>query len=332
MSHATPSRRMVEHALLLIGRSHKARPDIALDAQAQLQHWRSIDEAHAQAFAAAQHLWDSTDGAALQSDLALPRSHAERQAGRRRMIATLGIGGFAAALAVGGGRWYRAQPVFQLALASGQGQLQEHTLPDGTVLNLAARTSGSVALYRDRREIRLNAGEILLQVRPDPDRPFTVATDWGRVRVLGTTFSVSAGRGHMRVAVVEGRVAVWPAQADGRPIEIGAEPAAVLGAGSTIETDARGAGPQRSVDAGQIAAWRQGWLVFDNTRLDEALARWNDYLRQPLRLGSAPGLAALRLSGSFPLRNPQAFLRGLPDMLPVRVVHASNGDISIEAR
>jgi transmembrane sensor len=40
----------------------------------------------------------------------------------------------------------------------------------------------------------------------------------------------------------------------------------------------------------------------------------------------------LRLSGSFPLRQPQAFLTGLPDMLPVRVLRNGAGDVSVELR
>ncbi|MFS2056028.1 iron dicitrate transport regulator FecR, partial [Variovorax sp. CT11-76] len=107
----------------------------------------------------------------------------------------------------------------------------------------------------------------------------------------------------MRLAVAEGRVAVWGAGQD----EADA-PSTVLQAGEAIEADARGLGPRSSVDVGEVADWRQGWLVFRNTRLPEAVARWNDYLRQPLQLADDPALRELRVTGSYRLRDPQAFV------------------------
>lgn len=310
----SPSRQLVEHALLLIGRMHKAGSEAAHAAGDELARWRDADPAHAAAAETAQALWDGTDGSSLRDSVPLPPSQANIQRTRRRVAGLLGVGGLVAALA-SGGHWYWQQPVYQLALHTEQAQLVSRTLPDGTQLDLAARTRATVTYYRDRREVRLDAGEVRFAVRRDTDKPFTVGTDWGRVRVLGTTFSVSAREGRMQVAVAEGRVAVWPAAVNGPP-------PMVLSAGEAVQVDAQGLGARGTVQASDVGAWRQGWLVFDNTLLPEAVARWNDYLRQPLRLGDSPSLQTLRLSGSFPLRDPQSFLDGLPDILPVRVVRA----------
>lgn len=322
---------MIEHALVLIGRMHKGQPEAAHAAQTELAQWRDRDATHADAVRAAQQLWDATDGSALADSIPLPRSPAATEPMRRRVVGLLGVGSLAALLAAGGG-WYWQQPVYTLAVATGHSQMLERTLPDGTQLSLAARTRGSIAYYRDRREVQLAEGEIRFQVTPDARRPFTVATEWGRVRVLGTTFSVSARENRMRVAVSEGRVGVWPARAGRTPDDLAGEPAAVLQGGEAIESDGQAIGKPMSVQPDSVGAWRQGWLVFDNTPLPEALARWNDYLQRPVRLGTSPELSTLRLSGSFPLRNPQAFLAGLPDMLPVRVVHTPGGAATIEMR
>ncbi len=328
---ATPPRALIEHALLLIGRTHKAGSDVAQAAREELAHWRQADPVHAAAAETAQHLWDSTDGSAMRSDVPLPRSHAETQRTRRQAVRLLGVGGLVAALA-GGGRWYRQQPLHQLEIATSQGQVLARILPDGTQLDLNARTRVSIAYFRDRRELKLGAGEIRLQVRPDAARPFAVTTDGGSVRVLGTTFSVMARDGRMRVAVAEGRVAVWPSRQAGVPMEMSGPPGAVLGAREAIQTDAQGIVERSVVRAEDVGAWRQGWLVFDNLPLAEAVERWNDYLRTPLRLGASPALRALRLSGSFPLHDPKAFLNSLPDMLPVRVRRADGGEAVIEPR
>lgn len=324
MTLAPPTRSMIAHALLLIGRIHKAQPEAARAAQAELAQWRDTDASHADAVRAAQQLWDATNASALADSVPLPRSQAGTDRTRRRVVGLLGVGGLAALLASGAG-WYWQQPVYTVALATGHSQMLERTLPDGTQLSLAARTRAAIVYYRDRREVRLEAGEIRFQVTPDAERPFTVATEWGRVRVLGTTFSVSAREHRMRVAVSQGRVGVWPSRAGTTPIDMAGEPAVVLQGGEAIESDGQGMGRPMPVQPDAVGAWRQGWLVFDNTPLPEALARWNDYLQRSLRLGASPQLETLRLSGSFPLRNPQAFLTGLPDILPVRVVHAPGG-------
>jgi transmembrane sensor len=322
---------MIEHALLLIGRMHKGGPETAGAAQKELAEWRDRSATHAEAVRAAQQLWDATDGSALVNSVPVPRSQAATNPARRRVVGLLGVGGLAALLVAGGG-WYWQQPVYTLGLATGHSQMLERTLPDGTQLSLAARTQGAIVYYRDRREVRLVDGEIRFQVTPDAQRPFTVATDWGRVRVLGTTFSVSARDSGMRVAVSEGRVGVWPARGDRTPADLAGEPAAILQGGEAIESDGQRLGPPMAIQPDSVGAWRQGWLVFDNTPLPEALARWNDYLQRPVRLGASAELNLLRLSGSFPLRNPQAFLAGLPDILPVRILQIPGGAATIEMR
>ncbi|MDM0131697.1 FecR family protein [Variovorax arabinosiphilus] len=322
---------MIEHALLLIGRTHKGQPETARAAQTELAAWRDRSATHADAVRAAQQLWEATDGSALVNSVPVPRSPAPTNLTRRRVVGLLGASGLAALLAAGGG-WYWQQPVYTLSLATGHSQMLERTLPDGTQLSLAARTQGSIVYYRDRREVRLVDGEIRFQVTPDAERPFSVATDWGRVRVLGTTFSVRARENGMRVAVSEGRVGVWPGRADRMLVDLAGEPAAVLQGGEAIESDGQRLGPPMAIQPDSVGAWRHGWLVFDNTPLPEALARWNDYLQRPVRLGGSAELNMLRLSGSFPLRNPQAFLAGLPDILPVRIVQIPGGAATIEMR
>lgn len=317
MDTSPPPRRLVEHALLLIGRIHKGDADAAHAAREQLRLWRLAAPLHAQAAQAAQQLWDASDGGALRDGVPLPGRHDPRP--RRRAIQLLGVAGLGV-LTAGAMRWRWTQPTWEMALRSGHAQLIDQELPDGTQLNLAARTHLKISYFRDRREIHLAQGEVQLAVTSDRQRPLTVSTAWGRVRVLGTVFSVSAHRDGMQVAVTEGRVEVWPAPQ--------LQPAAlplVLEAGGGARSDRTGLGPRQTVAADAVAAWRRGWLVFDDTPLPEVLERWNDYLQRPWQLGPQPALRSLRLSGSFLIRQPQVFLKSLPDMLPVRLSRDAAG-------
>ena len=326
---AVPPREWVEQALLLVGRLHKGSVEQAQAARLELQRWRQSEPARARAVELAEHLWNMTDGSALRTSMPVPGG-ASSVASRRKAVGLLGM----AALIAGGaaGRWYWQQPIYRLALDTARAEVSEQTLPDGTVLNLAPRTIVAVSYHRHRRELRLEQGEVRLVVHHDADRPFTVTTAWGRVRVLGTTFSVSAREGGMRVAVAQGRVAVWSADGARAAVDEGKAPGAVLTAGQAIQTlEGHGLGERTNVQVHEIGAWRQGWLVFDNLPLPEVINLWNDYLPQPIQLGASPALRQMRLTGSFPLREPRSFLDGLPHMLAVRVNQLPDGRVEIDA-
>lgn len=305
--------RLIEHALLLIGRGEKAGGTVAAAATEELASWRQADPAHAEAAVIAARMWSATDGSQLKEAVPPPRSAQQAAVVRRRVATVLGIAGLVACL-TGGASWVLGQPTYELSLSTNRGQLLAHSLPDGTQLDLGPLTAATVTYYRDRREVRLQQGEVRLQVQPQADRPLEVGTPSGRVRVLGTTFSVSERDGRMRVSVAEGKVAVWPRDASG-------DAPAVLTRGQSVQTTPSRSALERAVTVqpDDIGAWRQGWLVFDNVPLAEAVARWNDYLQTPISLGEEVSASGLRISGSFPLRQPEAFLSGLPAMLPVRV-------------
>ncbi len=331
---AATARALLEHALLLIARLHGGDAATAEAARTALARWRQVDPAHESAYQHAQAGWQATQADALRDTLALPATARERQrAARRQALTLLGLGG----LLFGGSaalRWHRSQPLQTLALDTGRGQQRSLLLADGSRLELDAATHARVRLYRDRREVWLDAGEIRCAVQPDVERPFVVATPYGHVRVLGTVFTVEARHGRMRVAVAEGRVAVWagPLAPDGVPASLSRSSDTVVGAGEAVQTDGATLAPVRQVSTGDIGAWRRGWLVFDATPLPEVVARWNDHLATPLQLDGDPALGTLRLTGSFPLHAPAQFVASLPNVLPVQLRRGADGALRIAAR
>jgi transmembrane sensor len=327
------SRRLLEYALLMIARQHGGDPVTARAAEAELAIWRQAAPAHEAAAQAALRGWGATEAPGLRGTVPLPPTSAVRAASRRRFVmSVLGVAGVAV-LVGAAGRWHWMQPLEQLVLQTKRGQEVSHKLQDGSQLNVAPRTTAQATLYRDRREVRLAEGEVRFEVKRDASRPFEVVTDWGRVRVLGTSFSVAVREGRMTVSVAHGRVAVWSGQGADRS---SGRPDVELGAGQKVATTASGLGEVNAVAADDVGAWRNGWLVFDRAPLAEVVARWNDYLTQPLTL--APELAdgaamgGLRLTGSFPLRDPDAFITSLPNVLPVQVSRAADGGQVIRAR
>lgn len=297
---------MIALALSLIGRQHHGAPQDAAAAREEFVRWRQTDARHESAALTALDYWRATAAGELQGSVALPET---ARAGRRRALRVLGLG-----LLVAGGRWVWRLPTEDFALRTERGRLLARELADGSQVHLAANTQATVRYFRDRREVTLAQGEMHFEVRRDPARPFTVSTEWGRVEVLGTGFSVRARAGGMRVAVAHGRVAVFAAD---RGAAVDAS--VVLVGGQAVDIDRYGLHAPSATRADSVAAWRDGWLVFEDTPLPDAIAQWNDYLARPIRLRDAGALASLRLSGSFPMRTPDAFMRNLPAMLAVAV-------------
>ena len=93
-----------------------------------------------------------------------------------------------------------------------KGRRSTLTFSDGTVLWV---NSGSRVVYPEQfeakqREIYID-GEAYLQVSPDKSRPFIVKTNKIDIKVLGTTFNVSAypNSGLFEASLIEGKVTVY---------------------------------------------------------------------------------------------------------------------------
>ena len=69
-------------------------------------------------------------------------------------------------------------------------------------------------------------------------------------------------------------------------------------------------------DAGQLLGWRDGWLVFRDTPLQDAVAEFNRYNTRKLRIADAEA-GALRIGGSFRWDNEETFVRLLEAGFPV---------------
>ncbi|RFB69741.1 MULTISPECIES: FecR domain-containing protein [unclassified Herbaspirillum] len=324
-------RQSFEHALLLIARQYGGSAATAQSAREELALWREQSEEHEATYQLALDAWAASDLQGLRDRVPQPQA-GRPNAGRRALLSVLGAVGIAA-LTGAGGRWWWLQPTEQAALSTDRAQTLARRMGDGSQLDLGALTRAQVTYFRNRREVRLTQGEIRLQVSPDAARPFTVSTSWGQVQVRGTVFTVAVRDNGMSVEVAEGHVAVWASRGNTLAPESERRPPDMeLRAGDAVLADRNGIGARRSIPVASVGAWKDGWLVFDGASLSDAVSRWNDYLYQPLALADDARLRELRLTGSFQLRDPNAFLSVLPRILPVRISRNTDGAAMIVPR
>lgn len=344
---SAPSERMVEHALTLIVQSEIAPDPAAGQARSSLSEWREKSARHDAAAREAHLRWNMLGGmsgglrdqfqeTALLADRAA-RSTKTRQ--RRKLLLSfaglLGTG----ALVGRGAYWYWQQPIHRQAYATRTSQILRITLADGSGdrgasrIELAPRSAIDVTLYRQRRSVTMSGGEARFEVAPDQRRPFEVLTREARIEVIGTVFTVRDRGGAVTVGVEQGHVRVQVYARQGHGEESGRVPGTVVDLLPGQVLDVRDGQPEavRQADATALAAWREGWLVFENTPLAEALATVNAYRAQPIESADAR-VAALRLTGRFRAKDSAGLLAVLPSILPLRVHPEPDGSMQLQMR
>lgn len=273
----------------------------------------------------------------LREQLKEPGAVARKKGASRHVLAvtTLLICGGILAKA---GMWYWHQPIFEQNIHTDIAQLQQLALPDGTQLEINARSDLQVRLYRNKREVTLNSGEVRFAVSHQADAPFEVRTREGDVHVVGTLFSVADRGRSVNVTVEQGHVRFQsrlagdmgtnnPDTAVKQAIPVLLD----LYAGDYLAMRNGQHDPITRIDTADAAAWRDGWLVFNNVRLEDAIPQINAYRRSPLVLGNYK-TSQLRFTGRFLANDSQQLEKALPKILPVYIRHSANGNTLVLAR
>ena len=159
--------------------------------------------------------------------------------------------------------------------------------------------------------MHLRHGQALFTVGPDPARGFEVEAGRARIRALGTVFEVAAYEDDgVSVTVQEHAVRVELAE-PGRV-------AKTVHAGQRVRTGPdRGMSTPETVDLAEISAWQRGRWVFKGRPLAEVIADLNRYRHGHVLLYDER-LKALRVTGVFPLADPDAVLQSILETLGIR--------------
>src|SRR5262249_17788665 len=128
-------------------------------------------------------------------------------------------------------------------------------------------------------------------------RPLTVYAGNRRVSDLGTQFIMRRDQNRLRVALLEGEVAIGPADSEGRDLVL-APGSVFLATADRISVTTE---PQKMLV--KELAWRNGLIVFPRTPLAEAASKFNRYTREKIVVSAS---AATRIiNGALPANNPQ---------------------------
>lgn len=272
--------------------------------------WQNRSLSHRRAFAEAEQLWLEMGEALSATDLSIAP-----QAARRKLKPVWR--GLAAALVAltlvlpfSGltDRWFSDY-------YTGVGEQKTVILADGSQVLLNTDTALTVSYSDTGRTLTLKHGQALFKVAADRKRPFEVATDTAVVKALGTVFEVRQLDQATRVTVQEHAVGVKGRyDPDYRP------DARIQEGQQAVYNAANGLHGLEAADPQQNAAWQRGKLVFKNQALVDVVAELDRYFPGKIVI-SGGKLAALRVSGFFPLQDRAATLAMLQQILAVNISH-----------
>ncbi|MEI4523773.1 MULTISPECIES: FecR domain-containing protein [unclassified Pseudomonas] len=282
--------------------------------QLTFSQWLRADPAHAQAYAQAQVIWELSESPArtlADEDAFALQGYLRAMDAPRRSLMLRWSGALALAacllLMISLGTGWQAQRWLDDLRAdhvSAPGEIRTATLADQTQVTLDADSAIVVDFSHGQRRVKLIRGAAFFSVTHTGD-PFVVAAEQGEARVLGTQFEVRRQLHGAQVTVLSGRVAVTADEHGQQQI---------LTAGQQVAYADGTAEKLHAVDSEAQLAWRQGWLTYYKTTLADVVEDLRRYYPGRIVLLNDE-LAARKVSGSFPSKDPQAVLNSLQGVL-----------------
>lgn len=248
--------------------------------------WLEADPRHRAAYDAVALLDERIDRARP----ALARLTAEASPAARRVSPWIGWSAAAAAVAATiavtvtqfPGTPPATQRLEEIAYRAPAGKVRNVQVAEGLT---AAVSPGSELRVASRDAPITLEGSAFFDVRHDADHPVVIEAGGYEIRDIGTRFEVMSGSGMLRVAVIEGRVAVKSTTA--QEVEVPA--------GQVLTLGPNGASELRPGNGAEVASWRRGTLVYDDVPLGMVAADLSRYGGQPIEVD--PVAARRRFSG-----------------------------------
>lgn len=304
------------------------------------QRWLLKSEAHRQAFAEFEDLWQTIGqtGPHLNSpanQAAAERAHSKRWRWPAALAATLLFGAVGALL-------FRADMVPSRDLPSSalvqtrKAEDRTYALPDGSRIDVGASTRVVVDFGTAARNVFIDSGEAYFQVAHDTARPFVVHAGAGTITAVGTAFNVHTALGRVSVAVVEGTVKVensahnTSARAKGDSVRSQSTAPLLVHAGEGVAYD-RSVQPVESVDARVATSWRNGHLKFLREPLAYVVSDIERYADLQISIAD-PSLGELLYTGTVVPENLDDWFALMSHAFPIEVQRINKRAILLKRR
>ena len=261
--------------------------------QAELQDWIAADPKNAERLMSLTRRWDRMASLSRLAELfPEPREPRVRQRFGKRWV---GVAVTATLIVTVAAAWLSRQGIDAPVTTPEMVELHDtyeteigeqvtESLADGSILAVNTNSLVRVEFSPHARVLRLERGEIHVEVAHDADRPFSVIAGDRIVQAIGTAFSVEiTDDQQIELVVTDGKVVVGVSSLDDSPAV--APPRLVQSSTNTVQAGEElvlGA-PEETVkpvsaeDIEVKLSWREGRLIFRGEPLEAALAEVERY-------------------------------------------------------
>lgn len=340
---------------------------LTVEERRELEEWLSRSPEHRNQLYRLADLWDNMNVlTALAVLLENAKQDDHHRSGHRsgnrfgRFSMRPGLFSIAAALVVGiaisvfyflnDRQWDDSNGLYATAI----GQQRSVPLPDGSVILLNTDSQLRVNYGGQYRDVILLQGEAHFTVARNASRTFRVSAGNGRIRAVGTAFSVYFQENSVEVAVNEGSVvleavrsqAPVPAAGSPRPEPPAPQPLVrelgVLRAGEVANIVSRVNEQSERIEVldnvasignallSQRLSWTEGILSFSGESLGEVVREIGRYTTVKIEFADA-ALRTIPVGGRFPVGETETMLETLENSFGLRVDYLSDGHVLISA-
>ncbi|MDU1891330.1 MAG: FecR family protein [Dysgonomonas sp.] len=196
-------------------------------------------------------------------------------------------------------------------------------LPDSSKIwvNSATKLIYPTQFTEKNREIFVE-GEIYLEVKENKEQPFIVKTELFDVRVLGTSFNVSAYRNKKvksSVALVEGKVDVE---------HVGGNKKSIL-SNQLINIEDKSLGMVQEVNARDYITWINDYLLLRSETLENIFGKLSVIYGKDFQLDN--NIKSLKISGKLDIRLSYIdVMKTLEEMAPIRIMHSEKQHVQVK--
>lgn len=220
--------------------------------------------------------------------------------------------------------------------ATAIGEQESTQLSDASVLLLNTNSEVRVEYSEEFRDIYLLRGEAHFTVAKNHERPFRVFAGSGRIKAVGTAFSVHLNDDMVDVTVTEGRVALLSnaVTPDADAHELGELSAGQIASIASNGTNA--ATPLSNVqdlpirDLSRRMSWTEGSLSFSREPLKNVVQEIRRYSTVTIEFDD-PALGEVPVGGMFPVSEVDTLFRTLESTLGLSVTYVTPTHVLVSA-
>ncbi len=191
-------------------------------------------------------------------------------------------------------------------------------LPDNTKIVLDKNSDIEVNYFKNKREIKFNEGRAMFYVAKDKTKVFTIDINHTQIKVLGTAFEVDKFDNKISIKVKEGLVKI--SKENNNKHETIAllkkEDSLLLDESSNILS-------LNKIQINKIANWEKGYILLDNTPLEEAIKQFSRYNEIKVSFENYR-VTQIPITGKFTLNEFDSFIKALPKIYALKIEKKSN--------